>query len=563
MKVYISYHRADLGLARRIIDFYEDLGLEVLSLPPAERNRTDFARRAEELIERCDLIVFIVGRSSLRATWRELEQRAAVRLRKAIIPIVVGELPETELPSELQNYQLVRVSDENEVGKLVDDLWAALRSLLRTVPRPLQAPDTVGQPPLTREEQILAFAPIDRRPGNLPDPSTLVADTAFFDEAEAWAARRLLARSIGRALGQAAVIGGLIALGYLYWDKLAALFGVFLNAHQGTTAAFPAASGTRGRPRSASHDAVEAAHDLVECCVFAPVHVRPRERIQIQVPFFNHDEIEKVAEEAKRKDPTAVQKRDSHVWMLQETIQRGSRLSVSIDGNGLIPLWVEQCIVWRGAYCFCEFWLDAPDGNIGFIYTPEVKVFFDSEYIGSILFRIPCVRLEESGSIQPAGDHARGPQPIFLSYSSKDFREVRTIANAWRALRLEFFQDAYHLGPGAEYPKIMDAAIDRAKTFCLIWTHNSKRSKWCKREYDRALARRNASELRLPVIIPYGVAKRRFPWLERTIPDGKGFLEDGIHIKLPQDPYRIVGDPWWHTFPRALGARIAEWTGLH
>jgi hypothetical protein len=98
--------------------------------------------------------------------------------------------------------------------------------------------------------------------------------------------------------------------------------------------------------------------------------------------------------------------------------------------------------------------------------------------------------------------------------------------------------------PGDNFPEVIDSKIDRARTFYLFWTHNAKESAWVKREYDRAVKQRKESDLALPVIITYGFAIRKFPWLRKTIPDGEGFLESGTQIKLPMDMHPVVGGAW-------------------
>ena len=565
MTVYISHEAADLDVARQLIDFYAVLRLEVLSLSPAEQQSQDRIRLAEQLIKRADLALYVISRQSLHSTTQGSEIRAAAGLGTAIVPIVVGDLTDAELPPELKAYRMLRLGGTGQVSGLLAELAEVERPLReRSTTAVTETPPKKAPPPLTMTEQVLALARVDRISAENRASATLTVEPGdgpaarggqvfgqpLGDPDDMTEARRL-ARSLGQILGHAAVLGGLIALAYVYWDKLAALFGSF-SVHKGSVAALTAAkahSGVRKRLR-----------DNVECCVFAPPHVRPRERIQVQVPFFKHDEIEEVIEEAQRKDPTAVQKQDSHVHILRMNIRRGSKLTVSIDGNGLVPHQSEQTVTWRGNYCFCEFWLDVPDGNVGWTYKPEIKVFLGSGYIGSIVFRMPCVPTGQQVSPGPSGDDSRGAEPIFISYAHEDFREVKKVADSWLALGLSFFHDSFHLLPGDNFPDVIDSKIDRSRTFYLFWTHSAKKSAWVKREYDRALARRNSSELRLPVIITYGIATRQYPWPARkTIPDGTGFLEEGTHIKLPLDRHRIVGDAWMVSLPRTLGRKIAEW----
>jgi hypothetical protein len=548
MKVYISYSEADAELAQRLIDACKEMGFEVLCLSPAKSKSSDGGRLSEELISRSDVTVCLLSRSSIASAERATDMRLADELKKTVVPVLIGDVSASELPANLAIYQVLRVGTADTLNGLIDQLREFRNSLLATSASPSTEPPS-PQPTLSRRDQLLELARVYRAS---PEVAVAAPPGTLADAFYRMATRRSGARSAGYLLGRVAVASGLAVLGYLYWDKIAASVGALLTFHKGVIAAFPAAKKAKSAGRSGQVD-------RIECCVFAPAHVRPRQRIQVQVPFFHRDEIEDVLKEVKSKDPTAIQKRDAHAHTLALSVRRGSRLTINVDGDGLGVRQAEQTVKWAGTYCFCEFWLDAPEGNIGWTYTPEIRVFLGAQYLGSIVFRMPCVSGELSARSQLMGDDARGPEPIFFSYARKDFRVVKTIADSWLALGLEFFHDNYNLLPGDNFIEVIDTKIDRSRTFYLFWTHHAKESRWVKREYDRAVKRRKESDLRLPVIITYGVAMRKFPWLTKTIPDGEGFLATGTQVKLPLDVQKVVGSAWTDSFLRDLRPNPADW----
>src|SRR5262249_9825349 len=250
MTVYISHEAGDLDVARQLIDFYAGLRLEVLSLSPAEQQSQDRIRLAEQLIKRADLALYVISRQSLHSTTQGSEIRAAAGLGTAIVPIVVGDLTDAELPFELKAYRMLRLGGPGQVSALLAELAEVERPLRgRSTTAVTETPPKKAPPPLTGTEQVLARARVDRISAENRASATLTVEPGdgpaarggqvfgqpLGDPDDMTEARRL-ARSLGQILGHAAVLGGLIALAYVYWDKLAALFGSF-SVHKGSVAA--------------------------------------------------------------------------------------------------------------------------------------------------------------------------------------------------------------------------------------------------------------------------------------------------------------------------------------
>ena len=78
---------------------------------------------------------------------------------------------------------------------------------------------------------------------------------------------------------------------------------------------------------------------------------------------------------------------------------------------------------------------------------------------------------------------------IFISYSHKDTDVVSAFKKVHEATGYDVLIDVENLRSGQEWNLELMNMIDRADIFQLFWSENSKKSKYCKQEWQHALNR--------------------------------------------------------------------------
>lgn len=128
LKVFISYSRADMEFADKLVVALESRGIVVLidrrDLPDLQ----DWERELLGFIRRADTVVFVVSPNSIqsRACKWEIEQ---VRIHsKRLAPIVIADVLKLEVPEEISKIQYIFFTDEAQFEAAADKLAKALRT---------------------------------------------------------------------------------------------------------------------------------------------------------------------------------------------------------------------------------------------------------------------------------------------------------------------------------------------------------------------------------------------------------------------------------------------------
>jgi hypothetical protein len=520
MKVYVWYELVDRDAAQKIIDLYKSLEIEVLVLSDADRANPNRDRIAAELVRRADVTVYLFSRESLSSGAKASEKLLLGAPEKIAVPVVIGDVPDSALPSALADRRIFRLEEPESLATVVQETnrkEVRASDLQRVLPRSQQLFEVASlvavRPEVPHFHMPVSEITVSSRGwfGNLArrreGVTSVSADPSAFGESIAWA--------LGYALGQVAVFGGVIAIGYTYWKEIGSLVGSLLSLFKGSLGAIPVSG-------LATREDADAPIDKLECCVFSAPTVQPRARFQVQVAFFSEKYLGKVTSEIKKFDIGAVRKKDSVNHTLSLAARRGSYLSVTIDPHGLIICKRPDPVRWNGTYGIGEFLLEVPDGNVGFTYTPQVYIWVGGEYVGRIFFRLPCVSSKETSVPQLLGGGARGREPIFFSYSEKDLDLVRRKTDVMFQLNMNIFDFKRRDVLGNKVAKVITRKIDNCNTFFVFWSHNAAKSAFVEMEYERARKRHDGSELQSPAIIRYGVPTikfyRKYPWIERTVP---------------------------------------------
>jgi hypothetical protein len=243
----------------------------------------------------------------------------------------------------------------------------------------------------------------------------------------------------------------------------------------------------------------EPVRDTVECSVFGPPAVPPDEAVLTQVFLHLPEQAERASFLASAMDSSTTLK---GTCSLEIEIKRGARVEISLAVNGLSIDEPVQSIVWRGQPVFCQFLVTIPAGTSGHSFFPVVRVSIDGSLIGCIKFRISSDSSAANPQSRPLGDHARRYEKAFVSYATKDRKEVLKRVQMLNVMRTEFFQDLLSLDPGDRWEKKLYEKIRDCDLFLLFWSQAAKDSQWVIREAEYALIQQSQNQDREPDIVP-------------------------------------------------------------
>ncbi len=135
-----------------------------------------------------------------------------------------------------------------------------------------------------------------------------------------------------------------------------------------------------------------------------------------------------------------------------------------------------------------DFRMRAAAGTTGQTLRGRITVFLGQ----IILADIPLVFRAEAQSVprpeRPVVESARPYRKIFASYSHRDGHVVQQFEHYIGALGDQYLRDAIHLRAGEVWSEKLKEMIRQADVFQLFWSWNSMRSRYCREEWEYALA---------------------------------------------------------------------------
>ncbi len=143
-----------------------------------------------------------------------------------------------------------------------------------------------------------------------------------------------------------------------------------------------------------------------------------------------------------------------------------------------------------------------PEATSGQSFFPVVRFSVDGSLVGCIKFRISSDPAASSPKTGPLGDHARRYEYAFVSYATKDRKEVLKRVQMLQIMKTEFFQDLLSLDPGDRWEKKLYQNIDRCDLFLLFWSQAAKDSHWVIQEAEYALKRQAQNPDNEPDLVP-------------------------------------------------------------
>lgn len=227
LQVFISYSRADVEFANRLVISLEAHGLRVSidrrDLPTLE----EWRRELLGLIRNADAVVFIVSERSVASPVCVWEVGEVAKLNKRLAPVILKRVPEDRVPPELSKINYLYFDPPNDFETQADRLahalqtdidWLKEHTHLGELARRWDERNRRGTPPLRGRDLAEAERWLASRPRDAPAPTALqraLIETSR--RAAAWRRRITLVASLS-----AAVIAILLA-GLLYFQRENAL----------------------------------------------------------------------------------------------------------------------------------------------------------------------------------------------------------------------------------------------------------------------------------------------------------------------------------------------------
>ena len=246
-------------------------------------------------------------------------------------------------------------------------------------------------------------------------------------------------------------------------------------------------------------EGVPAQSDLVDVTVFAPPQAKPASSIMVQVMLHMAGDMQDAKERAALADDTAKLRASS---ALEIPLPHGAKAVIMLSEPSLEIAQPVQTITWRGRLGAANFVVKLPAGGDVDLF-PTVHVSVDGAVAGMLRFKLDVrAGIPANAPYARQETTARRTRRVFMSYSSQDRPRVLQIAQAYRVLGIDFFQDVLHLDPGTRWEQGLYTEIDRCDTFLLFWSKAASNSKWVEKEARRALERHKASADGTPALVP-------------------------------------------------------------
>jgi len=169
-------------------------------------------------------------------------------------------------------------------------------------------------------------------------------------------------------------------------------------------------------------------------------------------------------------------------------IKKGDRITVNLNMHDLsIDGEDTQSIVWQNRYTKCGFFVPVPSRYNGSKVIGDVYISVNGLEFGKMSF------FSKVSSYSDTKDASQVEvlqyKKIFISYSHKDKKIAKAIAEAYRALNsIDYFYDRHSLSPGDRFEKKVFDYIDNCDLFILCWSKNAEGSEWVKKERTRAIS---------------------------------------------------------------------------
>lgn len=241
--------------------------------------------------------------------------------------------------------------------------------------------------------------------------------------------------------------------------------------------------------------------DEVTCTVFAPHEAGRGDGFLVQAFAHLPEQAALLQEVAKQADQAATERGSAPLG----SIERGQELSFYLQMPGLDVDKPQQSVIWMGEITSANFGVTVPENFKARSINCKLSVSHQNVPIGHVRFNFKI-----SDAPQPVDKEAK-PEAhpdfvryrlAFISYASADRSEVMKRVQMLDLAKVKYFHDLLSLEPGKQWEPLIYRYIDECDVFYLFWSSAAKKSKWVKKEVQRALKRKGDKLEAPPEIMP-------------------------------------------------------------
>jgi TIR domain-containing protein len=169
-------------------------------------------------------------------------------------------------------------------------------------------------------------------------------------------------------------------------------------------------------------------------------------------------------------------------------IFRGAQLRVVPDLPGILCNPQDAELGWWEPVHEVMFRLYADRTLAGSVVRGAVRIWCGPLLLGEVSVSIAVAASDSAAASAVVADSVQRYRKIFPSYSHDDRAVVAGFAEAARALGDQYLQDVLALRAGEHWETRLLELIEQADVFQLFWSSNSMRSRYCRNEWEHALA---------------------------------------------------------------------------
>ncbi len=216
--------------------------------------------------------------------------------------------------------------------------------------------------------------------------------------------------------------------------------------------------------------------------VFAPREVSKGDMFLVQVYIYKDSAHLNVINQAAKVDEEATERSQTP---LSFDLKKNQKIQITLRINDFYK--ESKTLIWSGRAIKSCFIITVPiDFDKKRIFS-EVNILIDDIPIGEMYFVTNIIG--QSKQFLPAPITSHQFKKVFISYSHLDEDKVRYIAEAYKALKIDYFFDRHYLSTGDIYPLEIKQYIENADLFFLCWSKNAANSEYVAKEIDDALKR--------------------------------------------------------------------------
>ena len=223
----------------------------------------------------------------------------------------------------------------------------------------------------------------------------------------------------------------------------------------------------------------------VRCTVFAPHEAAPGDAFLVQAFAHLAKQAPLLTEIAKQADRDTAKRGSKKLG----AIAHGEKLGFYLEMPGLEIDDPSQSLDWLGEITSLEFGVSVPETFKSRSVNCKLSVSLYSVPIGHIKFNFKVSAATQTTPTDVHEDFVLY-KLAFISYASADRREVMRRVQMLDVTKIRYFQDLLSLEAGKQWEPAIYRYIDECDVFYLFWSTAAKKSKWVKKEVQRALNRK-------------------------------------------------------------------------